>query len=353
MMWLWRPLAFWRWRSRSSGEVQIRPVRWHDVARWMRGQHVDLLEVPHGIGNLSLWALTLGSVWPVRRNRLLFRSEHPALGTGWIAVQQDPRPEHWMITQLLQPYTDDSEAYLLLIEEFLRVAGRYGVQRVHTVIPRESPVLSLFEQAGFLPFRRITVFAAQAGALVLAAPSSAVRPQAVHDGWAILRLYERVTPRPVVYAEARTRASWQPGRRAGWHVRGVVLPYEHEVIAYCQVRSRAHVHVVEVLADPSAADTVGDVLSAALRGARPVPTDLVLALVPEDALGLPEAFRRLGFAPVDERVWVARYLTRMARVRLPRAAAPVLRELPELVPGVFRGLPQRQFSKSRSHYTLC
>ncbi|MCX7623863.1 MAG: hypothetical protein RMK01_09545 [Thermomicrobium sp.] len=224
-------------------------------------------------------------------------------------VVAEPGRDHWFLARLVTP-ADEPDAGVALLEAIAREAGARGVIRLHTLVPDRPEWLEWWQRAGFSPFRRVLLLSA-VGDAWNAAADLPVRVQDSVDTWEVQRLYERLTPRPVQYAEARNRATWQTGRRAGWRVRGFLLADESGLAAYCRVRSRRGRHLVELLVDGQAGETAVRFVQAALaRCARS--GDEALVLLPEEYALLP-AFERAGFQLLEARVWVARYTVRRMR----------------------------------------
>ncbi len=311
----------------------LRPFAlWHapDLRQLARGQ--DILGLPFELGPPLQRAALIGLL-ARRQSSRLFTSRDREAGASLVQVIQEPGPDHWLITRLIvsgaSPGPDPAAHCQAILEEVVRVAGSYGIKRVHALLPPSGPVNEVFQRAGFQPFRPLTVMRAErlhAGTPV----DSRVRAQSSHDAWSVMRLYERVTPRPVQYAETRTRASWQPGHRAGWRVRGFLIRDHEQTLAYCQVRSRGSRHVLEVLVDPQVIDLVPGLVASALASSGVREGDEVWALVPDDMAGLRGQLESLEFRAVEARVWAARYTAQRVRARVLKHAR-ALRDLQEAV----------------------
>jgi len=225
-------------------------------------------------------------------------------------VLAEPSRDHWFVARLVAP-PEKLQLAADLLEAIAHEAGARGVVRLHTLVADRPDVLAWWQEAGFTPFRRVLLLAATASP-ESQGPDPAIRVQDAVDSWEIQRLYERSTPRPIQYAEARNRSTWQIGRRAGWRVRGFLFTGERGVSAYCRIRSRQRRHVVEFLSDEAAVgDAVRLLRYAVARCARP--GDEVLALLPEDELAALPVFEGVGFVPIETRIWVARYTVRRVR----------------------------------------
>ncbi len=251
-------------------------------------------------------------------------------GTAAFAhVVAEPGRDHWFIARLQAPR--DPQAAARLLDTVARAAGVHGVVRLHTLVPDDPDELAWWHAAGFVPFRRTLLLA---GTVDSEPPSDRypLRVQGAVDAWAVQRLYERVTPRPIQFAEARSRATWHVGRRAGWQVRGYLLPGDGELRAYCRVRSRRGRHLVEVLAAETASEEIVLLVQTAL-GHCARPGDRALLLMPEEQQWLVRPLEQAGFALVGSRVWLARYTVRRVRARQPlpeTARLGVLAETPRV-----------------------
>lgn len=249
----------------------------------------------------------IGAALRSTSERLFLLRGQPAV---FAQVVAEPSHDHWFVARLVVP-PEKLERGVDLLEAIAHEAGAHGVIRLHTLVADEPDVLAWWQEAGFTPFRRVVLLAARAP-LETGDPESSIRVQDTIDSWEVQRLYERSTPRPVQYAEARNRATWQIGRRAGWRIRGFLFTGEAGLSAYCRVRSRRHRHVIEFLADDQAVeDAVRLVRYAVARCARP--HDEILMILPEDESAARPLLEGLGFEPIEARVWVARYTVRRVR----------------------------------------
>ncbi len=250
----------------------------------------------------------LGNAFSFAGGRLFLDHQRPLT---FAQVVAEPGRDHWFIVRLVTP-TGTADGDRAFLDRIAREAGTRGVIRLHTLVTEHPDVLEWWQRAGFTPFRRVVFLTATAEGHH-AAPEGIIRVQTAVDAWEVQRLYERLTPRPVQFAEARNRATWQVGRRAGWRVRGFLLSNEGETTAYCRVRSRGTWHLIEVLAADNAADDAVNLVWYAL-GHSARPHDQVLLLLPEEAPNTREAFERAGFRMQERRVWLARYTVRRLRV---------------------------------------
>ncbi len=319
--------------SPGRGSPLLRPLAlWHAPELRQLAEGQDILGLPFELGPSLRHAMLFGFLGRRRWSRL-FTSRDREAGVSLVQVVQEPGPDHWLITRLIVPHTspgsDPAVPCQAILEEVVRVAGSYGIKRVHALLPPSGPVNDVFQRAGFQPFRPLTVMRAER--LHTGTPvDGRVRAQSSHDAWSVMRLYERVTPRPVQYAESRTRASWQPGHRAGWQIRGFLIRDHEQTLAYCQVRSCGSRHVLEALVDPQVIDLMPGLVSSALASSGVREGDQVWALVPNDIPGLRGQLESLAFRPVETRVWAARYTAQRVRARVLKQAR-TLRDLQEAV----------------------
>jgi len=287
------------WRRRSSGTGANQPGHGRSAGS-------DLVALPAAFRPPLLRGL-VGAAFRSGNERLFILRECPR---AFAQVLAEPSREHWFVARLVVP-AGDTGAGADLLDAIAREAGARGVLRLHTLIADEPEVLEWWQRSGFTPFRRVLLLAATAP-LLPGDAAVAVRMQDAVDSWEVQRLYERSTPRPVQYAEARNRSTWQVGRRAGWRVRGFLLAGEGEPRAYCRVRSRRNRHVIEFLAGEQAVDEAVQLVHAAVaRCARP--RDEVLVVLPEEGYAALPALEAVGFEPIESRVWVARYTVRRMR----------------------------------------
>jgi len=329
-----RTSRFQRWSPKPDrGTVRLRPLAlWNVLDLRQLARTRDIVALPVELGLPLQQAVFANILGPRTRSRLLVARDRE-LGLVLVQVAAEPDPDHWLVTRLLTSTKTDGPDFVVrwqsILEETIRLAGNCGVASVQALLPPAAPIVEAFERAGFQSFRLLTVMMAR-----MLSPACGgddrVRPQSSHDAWSVMRLYERVTPRPVQYAAWRGRGSWQPGRREGWRIRGFLLREEDPALAYCQVRSRRACHVLEVLADPQAIDRVSVLVRSALERSRVRSVDRVWALVPEDAVGLRAELESLGFRGVEQRVWWVRYTAQRSRARAMRTAR-ALRELQEAV----------------------
>lgn len=273
-----------------------------------------------------------GLVWTAFRStgmRLFFERGRSGV---FAQVVADPGRDHWLIIRL--HLSADWETAARLVDRIAAEAGAQGIVRLHTLVPEDPAVLEWWQSAGFHPFRRVLLLSGRVDSQA-ELPLSVVQEQGSVDAWALQRLYERITPRPVQYAEARTRSSWQVGHRAGWRTRGFLLVIDGEAHAYCRIRTRRGHHVVDVLASLDVNEDAVELTRVALAQTGRV-GDHVLILVPEDEAALVTSFERMNFRIVGARLWVARYTVR--RIRLPSLAVETARlaVLPEVHQAYYR-----------------
>ncbi|GBD16228.1 hypothetical protein HRbin26_01123 [bacterium HR26] len=335
----------WRYRREQTspdrpgrGSPRLHPLApWHTPGlRWL-ARGVDILGLPVELGP-PVHRTALIGLLVRRQSSRLFATRDREAGTSLIQVIHEPGPDHWLITRFIaaagSAVADPVAYWQAILEEIVRLAGSYGIKRLHALLPPAGPVNEAFQRAGFQPFRPLTLMLAD-GRPPSSPERERVRVQSSHDAWSVMRLYERVTPRPVLYAESRTRASWQPGRRAGWRVTGFLVRDDEQSMAYCQVRSRHARHLLEVMADPHAMGLVPCLVATALEHVGVREGDRVWALVPDDVPGLRGQLESLGFQAVESRVWAARYTAQRVRAR----AAKKARALRDLQEAVAAGVP--------------
>ncbi len=282
------------------------------LRRWVPQWPVD------GVGRTDLVALPeilrpslvrglIGAAFRSSSERVFVLRGRPG---AFAHVLAEPGQDHWLVARLVAPVADLQRG-VDLVEAMAREAGARGVIRLHTLVPDDPELLEWWQGAGFVPFRRVLLLVGHPPAPE-AIDDLPIRVQEAVDSWEVQRLYERVTPRPVQYAEARNRATWHVGRRGGWWIRGFLFDDDTGPRAYYRVRSRARRHVIEFLVSERALAEAGAFVRAVTaRCARP--GDEVAVIVPEDAGVTLATFEDAGFRPVEPRVWVARYTVRRLR----------------------------------------
>jgi len=296
--------VFW-WRANNA--PMIADDSPDQPAAALRG---DLVALPAAF-HLSPIRGLLGSAFGAATGRFV----HERGQRAYAQVIAEPGRDHWFIARLVVSRAEEGQR---LLDRLAREAGLRGVIRLHTLIPEHPDLIAWWQRAGFTPFRRIHLLAGQREQLALPSQSLTIRHQQALDAWEVQRLYERVTPRPVQFAEARTRAAWHVGQRAGWRIRGYLLTADGETRAYCRVRSRAGWHIVELVAEDQAASEALAIVGAALACcARP--RDQVLLLLPDEAGATRARFEQAGLTLLETRLWVARYTIRRIRAGFPIA----------------------------------
>ena len=216
---------------------------------------------------------------------------------------------------------DDSEPILLaLLEQLSAAAVRARVLRVFLRAEAGSDVVVAAHKAGFAPYVSEKLFRLSAGL-----ENESIDPMLeVHDrnrahGFALFRLYNRVTPMEVRQFEAATYAEWiacQEKRSQGRSRLDAVAEVGGEAMAWVRSVPDGGVGRIDLLLHPDAFLHAGSLLSlavTALGDRRPV-----FCLVPADAEGLAGLLQERGFEPEAE------YLGMVKRLAIPaRQAASV------------------------------
>lgn len=235
------------------------------------------------------------------------------------------------------------ELWTALLEYGIAASGMAGARRLFAAAIEDTVACRSLRSTGFEPYTRQTMlYAARIDSS--ATRPSGMRRQESSDVWSIHQLYHHVTPRPVQFAEARTSAAWEAPKRSplAWlapdlrQVEQFVLETIDGIVAYCRVTACHHRARLDVLADLSVRDDIGDFIAAAVADAGVGDCTLEI-VVPEYSTDLIWPLERVGFEPVAERVAQVRHTTAPAVVHGRFAVAPVEGErVPKGVPSYYR-----------------
>ena len=276
-----------------------------------------------------------------RRYRQTFVADVDGTIAAFAEFQPEPWNYRWMVARLgagpmEQGGVDWVAAWRELLRHAAQVAGAAGIKRLGATAPVEGPVYDALRQVGFSPYAQETLLLAR-GLQVTDREQGLVREQEPSDAWSIHQLYHLATPRAIQYADAFASNHWDVGRRAGLRLRGFLIERGHEVVAYCQVTSRGHRHVIDVLAQQGESQLLQTLVPVALEKAGITDKDTVWVGVPDYHTDYLDHLEAIGFRPSNR-------LTLMVKYTAVPVEVPDLR--PATIPGALDSLPIRAPSYS-------
>ncbi|HET9015053.1 MAG TPA: hypothetical protein VFN57_05620 [Thermomicrobiaceae bacterium] len=286
----------------------------------------------------------LGSLPFARRFRRVFVATLDDRLAALVELEPSRREYRWLVTRLaVNAGLASEESWVELWSELLvhavRAAGAAGAKRLHAAPAVNGPAFEALRHAGFSVYAHQTTLLAQ-GLHFGNHEEIPVREQEPSDAWSIHQLYHLATPHPVQYAEALTSDHWDVRRDAGSLVRGFLAEDDHQVVAYCRVRSRRRIHVLDLLALPRSSMLVGALVPLALARIGAGPKDSVWVSVPDYQMELLAPLEAQGLDPVDRQARMVRYTAVPVR---PRVSTRL-----QLVPEVGERLAPRMPSLSSS-----
>jgi len=147
---------------------------------------------------------------------------------------------------------DLNNAWLQLIEHTISEAGEKGVQRIYARLSTESAELGLFTSSGFHAYTHESLYMLDYRTKAKKPADLHLNPQRKRNLWDIQRLYDAVTPNPVMHAEQLRSDSWDisrnyfpgAGRETGW-----VLSEEQSerAGAYIRITSYRNKHLLRIM----------------------------------------------------------------------------------------------------------
>ncbi|MDH4141504.1 MAG: hypothetical protein OEV61_02740 [Chloroflexota bacterium] len=172
------------------------------------------------IGVFSLFRLPLGAFRP---NDLMYVFEQEGRIAGLLRVEREASRDEWTVVELDGVGMGDAgDIRYRLIQQLLREGAKRAAARFHVACADADGNIELFMQAGFIRYGEERILFRPAGT-ELPAPWSDARAEEVGirsaqqvDALALQRLYEAVTPQPVVRLEAIRLPDWE---RQGTHWR--------------------------------------------------------------------------------------------------------------------------------------
>jgi hypothetical protein len=326
--------------SRSVAPVSVRPLNVSDLPSLGSVLQAQVpLNYPQAVLDRRLSGLL--AVLPYgRRYRQVFVAESDGGLSAFAEFQLEPWNYRWTVARLGARLPEPEGADEDLVQawgELLRyagqVAGASGVKRLAAAAPTDGPVYDSLRQVGFTPYAQETILLAQ-GLHAADSGHAVVREQEPSDAWSIHQLYHLATPRAIQYADAFTSNHWDIGRRAGLRVRGFLIEREQEIMAYCQVTSRGHRHVIDVLVQEGEPHLLQIVVPTALARVGVGDKDAIWVGIPDYHVDYLAHLEHLGFRPIDRLSLTVKYTAVPAEVHdLGSVVVPtVIESLPARAP---------------------
>ncbi len=240
---------------------------------------------------------------------------------GLISARRRAKRSVWEVEVLINA-DEDKGVCLSLLTRMLAGVGKLGAERVFLRLSEDSALVDVTRQAGFFPYCRQTLYAAE-GLDPVDDPGVSLRPRAKGDAFGIFQLYGHAAPARVRAAEGATFREWQAALEP-WHGHPVELVLEEDGVITGWLRllpaqpgrflmiGRSQFHGQDALVRAAAAR---------LHGCRSL-----LCLVPDYDTALARALSRLGFHPAGRYLSLAKRLVKPAQEVIPervRTAVPV------------------------------
>jgi hypothetical protein len=195
--------------TRASHDGQERPER--------PTRSLGLPVTASQVSVFSLFRMPLGAFQP---HDQLYVYEEDGRLAGLARVERDTARDEWTVVEL--DAIDDGEAgdiRFRLVQHLLRDGSRRGATRFHVACADRGGNVELFMQAGFARYGEESIlvrppglrFPGQRGS---DAEGLGIRPAMAQDALQLSRLYQRITPAPVVRLEGYRLQDWEhlPGR---------------------------------------------------------------------------------------------------------------------------------------------
>jgi len=206
----------------------------------------------------------------------------------------------------------DPDVWHHLLGEFIARMGARQIERIYAPLPSNTPYEEVFRQLGFNAYANRQVWRALTPDVAEGSSIIALRPQQRRDPYAIQRLYEAITPVPVVRSEGRTTRSWQlpvvRSRTNGVRQRSWVLGRDgrDDVLrAALHVWQGRFAAVLSLLIDPAERGLASAVLRFGLTQVATAHQGAVYVLLPEYHGELGSDLQEIGFEHLgDQRLTV-------------------------------------------------
>lgn len=206
----------------------------------------------------------------------------------------------------------DPDVWHHLLSDFIGRMGSRQIERIYAPLPSNSSSDEVFRQLGFQSYANRQVWRALTPDVAEGSAIIALRPQQRRDPYAIHRLYEAITPAPVIRFEGRTARSWQlpvvRSRPNGVRQRSWVLGRDgrDDVLrAAIHVWQGRFAAVISLLIDPAERGLASAVLRFGLTQVATAHQGAVYVLLPEYHGELGHDLAEIGFEHLgDQRLTV-------------------------------------------------
>lgn len=237
---------------------------------------------------------------------VLRSSDHHVDGCGFAQVRAHKTRLAWRITRMAPPLDSTEQAasvwYRLLLHVCL-AAGEQQVQRLFARVGQESAAEEVFRQAGFAVYGHEHLFELLPAGTPGGRLSARAQPADGAQRWDAQRLYQRVTPRLVLQAEALNgacsdlawweRSSADEGQTYTWYDAGG----EIEGCLYVATESRGC--WLRLLLRPDARECAAEIVGHAMAVVRDGPRRPIYWAVRDYDVGVRAPLEEYGFALVS------------------------------------------------------
>ncbi|MFW6073949.1 MAG: hypothetical protein ACOC9Y_00030 [Chloroflexota bacterium] len=236
------------------------------------------------------------------------------------------------------------ELWTALLELAIQHAGESGARRLFATTPEDSVLHDVLKATGFAAYTKLYIL--QGEVPVAAADAMAqVRPQHASDVWSIHQIYNRLTPRPVQFAEALTSDYWKTGEgrfptRSKSHS-GYVADSREGVGFFCRIETQRKVPLVLSMAIGEFEARLVPLTIAALNH-KGLVGEVVEVVVPAYCQEFISEFLDEGFWIESERIAMVRHTTvpRVVQAQY-QSPVPVAQNAGRRVTGIGSVLNQR------------
>ncbi len=238
---------------------------------------------------------------------------------GLITARKRGKRTAWEIEVLIDADDDKAVVASLFARMFAGIA-KLGAERAFVRLDEASPMVRAARDAGFFPYQTQTLYRL-CGKPSGKADDIGFRAKSKQDMFGIFQLYMHAVPANVRAVEGATFKEWQASLEPwGGRPADLVLEEDGAITAWARVRP-GDTGRVSVLS--SSRDVSLDALIAAAM-ARLSKSEQVLALVPEQDIGLATAFERQGFEPAGSYLLMARRLVQTVQELAPEPASTAI-----------------------------
>jgi hypothetical protein len=238
---------------------------------------------------------------------------------GLLTARKRGKRTAWEVEVLIDA-DDDKSVVSSLFSRMLAGIARLGAERAFIRLDTASGMVRSARDAGFFPYQTQTLYRLKGGGIGRATDIG-LRPKAKQDIFGIFQLYMHAVPANVRAIEGATFKEWQAGLEPwGGRSTDLVLEEDGAITAWARVQT-GDTGRLSLL---SSSRGVGlDALIEAAT-ARLGKSEQVLALVPEQDVGLGAAFERQGFEPAGNYLMMAKRLTQTAQELVPETAGTAI-----------------------------